>query len=469
MKQKRFLVVSCNPDPLSIAVEVDILEQLNKTGITDAINLNAVVDCYHPTESLRDRLYERIDRKFDRFISPRTTGEDLTSLYRYATRSVPELPEKVQDLRRYAPEGVSVGLAALSTAASFARCISAHTADYGRVMQRSWTVAHKSFWAGTALAGRRYDEVFIFNGRHSISRPLSECLQLAGAHVRYYEFDAARAGYFLFHESIHSNEAIARQIAEHTVDTSAGMEFFERNRRRAEGTAAFIVKGAQEVGQLPSDLDIGKYFTFFTSSPDEFFAIRDVAELTAEFSNQFSVALHVAQECRRLGRQFVVRLHPYLAGKHPSWKSEWEFHQLETLGARIIYPSDRYDSYQILSHSAAAITCGSTIGIEAAYSGIPSAVVGDVLSAHVGCMVPAHERQSLTRFLEHPSLPPGALELAIRFGSYASAAGKQLASVQKGPGMPRIGGKLISPSQSLLAPLRNYVRRLAQIRTAQRG
>src|SRR5947209_17793114 len=127
----------------------------------------------------------------------------------------------------------------------------------------------------------------------------------------------------------------------------------------------------------------GRAVAFFTSASDEMFAVTDDA-LYGSFATQNDVALALAEICKAQGLQLVVRLHPHLRFKHPAWKREWDFAELEQRGAAVLAPEDPADSYEILRASHSVVTTGSTIGLEASYLGIPNASVGTWIAGCLG-------------------------------------------------------------------------------------
>ena len=120
----------------------------------------------------------------------------------------------------------------------------------------------------------------------------------------------------------------------------------------------------------------------------------------------------------------------------------------------------RASSYAIVRLSAAVITTGSTIGLEAAYLGVPNAVVGDWLGGRIGASLVANTPEDLERFITAPRLPPGAREAALRFGSYYKSAGKLLPELDFGihPNFARIDGRIVDPVRCAVQKLRFLLR-----------
>ena len=454
MSAKKILVISCNPDPLCIAAEVVLIRNRRGNATVSALNLNQAIGSVSEANTVRDKLYEFIDRKYTRFIVPEINGRDLTKSFAQDAVKIPALPLSIDMVRKHKIADVNLGLAALSSAASLSRCTSERSCDYGFSLQRAWRIAHLSYYAALKLTTLNFDEVFIFNGRHAISRPIVEVLECK-AKFTYYEFDPQRQCYLLFDKKIHLPETLADLIKNHLYNYDAAEEFFVSAINRKLGTDSAKFTSNQKVGLLPQGLGGQEVISFFSSSPDEFFAITDDARISDDFSDQFDVALFCAQECRRAEKKLVIRLHPHLLKKHPSWREEWNFSVLQDLDATIIYPEDKVDSYALISRSSGVITCGSTIGIEAAYQSVPSAVVGNFLSVHIGCAMNASARQDLAGFISCPQVEVGAKEHALLYGSYiASTRGNEIVGLTMRGGHYYFEEKNISPSRQFTSRLK---------------
>lgn len=450
-------MISCNPNPVCIAAEVAIIRSRRRDATISALNLNQVIGSVSPADTIRDKLYEFIDRKYTRFIVPEINGSDLTKELVRDGIDIPRLPSTIDIIRKYKIAQVNIGLAALSTAASFSGCTSENSSDYGSSLERAWRVSHLTYYTGLDLAKFGFDEVFIFNGRFAISRPIVEALKCK-VKCTYYEIDSQRKGYLLFDREIHLVENTAALIKDHLYNAEAAEKFFLSAINREQGTVSAQMTSNQQVNLLPQRLGKQEVISFFSSSSDEYFAISDDARISDDFHNQFDVALFCANECRKTKKKLVIRLHPHLLKKHHSWRNEWDFSALQALGVTIVWPNDKVDSYALISRSSGVITCGSTIGIEAAYRSVPSAVVGDFLSGHLGCAVKTSVRKDIANFINCPRLKVGAKKLALRYGSYvASNRGVKIAGLTMHKGHYYFEGKKISPSRQFTSKLKALI------------
>ena len=145
--------------------------------------------------------------------------------------------------------------------------------------------------------------------------------------------------------------------------------------------------------------------------------------------------------------------------KHKSWENEWNFKELEKYGVVTLMPNDHSDSYGLLFNARAIITCGSTIGIEAAYHGIPCIEVGDTISVALKCAAPGNSLHSIRSFINAPFILEGAKQQAIRYASYnlnPDTVKVTLLSYTK-DGCAIIDKKLASPVRCLLGKIKKWL------------
>jgi len=454
----RVLIASGNPWSFCMAVERDFA-RMNPDAQVDAIDLFKLASHASPHWRRRDRMIEKLNRKIDRFVMPVINGLNITSDIQIDRGSFPPIPDSYDSLRAYELDGAKVGLAVLSSVSSLTTIQYPSGLDeYGAVLEPAWRSAHLSLRVGQAVRGLGYDKVISFNGRHCYSRPFCDVLERRSEVVRY-EQGSAGNRYIWNAGSVHHPEALKRIIEAHPLDREAGEAFFRTRLEKHPGTEVGLMTARQEVGALPARMRPGQAVVFFTSASDEMFAVTDDA-LYGAFATQNDIALALAEICAARGLQLVVRLHPHLRFKHPAWKREWDFAELESRGVLVVAPEDSSDSYTMLRAAQSVITTGSTIGLEASYLGIPNAVVGTWLPGCIGASVVANATDDLARFVAEPQRTPKAREAALLFGSFYRTGGKPLPELDVGvhPNVARIDGRIVDPVRYAAQRLRFLVR-----------
>lgn len=455
---QRVLIASANPWSFCMAVERD-MARAHANAEVDALNLFPLCSGGSPHWRPRDRLIETIDRKFARFVASIVNGRDITADIRVPQCDIPPLPADYEELRAYQRDGARIGLAVLSSVTSLTTIQYASSlAEYGPVLEQAWRSAHLSHRAGLAVRALGYDKIVIFNGRHCYSRPFCDLLKRDSQVIRY-EQGSAGNRYIWKSGSVHHPDALKGIIEAQPLDRDAGEAFFRARLQKDPTSEVSLMTATQRQGALPPDMAPGRTVAFFTSSSDEMFAVGDEV-LHGTFPTQNAIALALADICNAQGLQLVLRLHPHLRFKHPAWEREWDFSELERRNVLVLAPDDPVDSYAVLKAARAAITTGSTIGFEAAYLGVPSAVVGTGVSRSLGAAAAADTRAELAQFIAEPHLLPGARDAALRFGSFHRTGGKLLPELDVGihPNLARIGGRVVDPIRYAAQKLRFLLR-----------
>jgi hypothetical protein len=374
---------------------------------------------------------------------------------------VPPNPEDVTDLRNYRVDGVPVGLAVLSSVFELTSVQNARVAaDYGPTFADAWRSAHLSLQIGEAVERLGYDRVYIFGGRHCYSRPFIDAVSKT-AEVLRYEQGGTGTSYVMSSKSLYDPVNLARIIASLPVDEAAGAQFFEERLNRSSAWDAGYFTGAQQRDRIPEALRDRPLVTFFNSSVDEFYAIRDDTSF-GTFSTQGEAALEMARICREEGKAFAVRFHPHLKFKHESWRDEWNAPALEELGAVLIQPDDPTDTYALARASEAVISCGSTISFECSFLGIPNASLGDSYSSELGVAPTVNNADQFRAFIRDPHLLPNARNNALKLGSFFKKGATPIEGLDVGshPNFARIDGRIVDPVRYTAQRAREWVAKI---------
>lgn len=445
--RKKLIILHCNPDDHCVAAEVQLINKYSSDFIVDSINLVKLTNYLHQNGKFFDFVYEKIDRKYEKFIKKKINGRDLTKEIKY-TKSIFQLPDKITELRKLKVNDVALGLATLSTAAGYSGCTSIECKDYGNYIKDAIRVASLAYNIGLSLVEYRYDFAIIFNGRFAISRPIAEILRKkSNTNIIYYEFDGERRQLMESINSTFTQEEIVKRILNLDRSINYSNEFFLRKINKNWNKIETKIRSTQIIGKFPECLINKRYAVFFTSSPDEYFAVYDQINLTEEFNSQFDVAYSLAKECINNNMIAVIRLHPHLKYKHESWKNEWDFEKLQEMNCFIVWPDSVFDTYEILKNSEVVITAGSTIGIEASYFKKPIANVGKSIASLVGCAFEISTEAELKKFIKTPHVQRDAYDLAIICGEYFLNQKDPFLSIEHEDNAFRINSTIISPSK----------------------
>jgi hypothetical protein len=394
---------------------------------------------------------------------PVISGREITGEVAPEHSAVPPVPNDISDLRQYRVGDVPVGLAILSTVYELTTIHGAQTpADYGeRLFEQTWRSAHLSLRIGEKVARLGYDRIYIFGGRHCYSRPFVDAASVTSEVLRY-EQGGTGTAYVMTDSSLYEPANLARIIASYPLDERAGAQFFEERLSRSGTWDANFFTAGQTPGRIPEALRGRPLITFFNTSVDELYAIRDEIRF-GSFANQCEAALALARVCREEGKALAIRFHPHLMFKHPSWRREWDFAALEGLGAVLIEPDDPADTYALLRASESVFSCGSTISFECSNLGVPNAVIGEGLASAMGVSEMVNDEAELRQFIRAPALPPDARRNALRLGSFYKKGATPVVGLDVGahPNLSRIDGMIVDPVRYAVQVVRGWAARLA--------
>ena len=425
----------------------------------DAIDLYSLAARASPHWRKRDKMVEVVNRKIARFVMPAINGRNITGNIHLDRRDVPSIPATYDALRAYELEGAKIGLGVLSSVSSLTtvQCPRS-TSEYGPVLESAWRSAHLSQRVGRAVAAMGYHRVYIFNGRHCYSRPFCDLLEKSSEVVRY-EQGSAGNRYIAAPGTIYSADVWANLIRAHPFDETAGNAFFQERLAKSPQSEVSFYTAIQEKDSLPAGIEAGKFVVFFPSSTDEMLAIGDEPPY-GSFRNQQEIAAVLSNACAAHGMQLVLRLHPHLRFKHASWRREWDFDDLRRRRVIVVEPADPHDSYALARSARCVITTGSSIGIEAAYLGVPSAVVGRWVGGRLGATVELDTAEEIGAFVADPRSPPNARAGALLYGSFYKSGGTLLPEFDVGshPNFARINGRIVDPVRFAVQKLRFFFR-----------
>lgn len=467
---RKILIAAANPWSLSLAVERQLARE-HRSDVVDMVDAYALVSSHSPHWRPRDRAIERINRKIARFLRPVIRGTDITPQVPLDRGKIPPVPHQLGDLQHYRLGSARIGLGVLSSIYELTSIQhgTALPAEYGHVLDEAWTAAHLSHQLGEKVSELRYDRVYIFGGRHSYSRPFCDVLDTT-TEVYRYEQGWSGTSYVTAPGSIYEPATLARLIRDLPCDAALGESFYRDRLARSPMSDAGFFTAGQIDGHIPEPLRGKKLITLFTSSVDEMYGLKDAVQF-GSFATQYDAAVALADIAAERGMALAVRLHPHLAFKHHSWRSEWNFDRLAGLGVQVIMPDDPADTYALVRASHCVFTCGSTVGFEAAFLGVPNAVIGSWLSAEMGASVRVDTSADLAAFVDRPALPDGAREAALHFGSVQKSGARPIEGLDPGthPSFARIDGRIVDPVRFTIQRARDVAARLAGRATENRS
>ncbi len=330
-------------------------------------------------------------------------------------------------------ENFDLGAAVLSSLNSF---LNDPEPDPAVDQEVTWSILSAAFAAYVALDVylKRYscDLFYVLNGRLANFRAALRACQKHGVRCLVHERGCDLYSYSLAentmpHDPAHITKYLADTLgkAESPAQKRAVAKEFYSERR--EGKIANWVslteqqiRGSVPEGWLESPLRIAA----FSSTESEFSCLREFfpSPLYPSQAEGFETIIHDLARNRFEGI-FAIRMHPNSARTKADFTERLRLLPYPFL--RVIGPEEKIDSYALLQTANKVLTFGSTIGIEAAYRGVPSISARWAAYEDLGSTYNAKTHDELLRLLLEP-LDPKPVDGAIDFGYYAKTFGDRL-------------------------------------------
>jgi len=263
------------------------------------------------------------------------------------------------------------------------------------------------FAAVRILNTEKIGHVYLYNGRFLQERAIWEACLFLGIPIIFYEkFNPSwKNRYFLFKNPTHSpsyRSSIMLDFGRNLFSTdigrykTVGNNWFEN--RMLGKTQDYTSKQ----NNLVQHSFTKPFVVFFHSSEDELIT-TDLQSKT--WGNQISALNSLVEVLKEIGgKNLVIRAHPNLLHK-----SENEIQLWKSLGAKLeskyswitfVDSESDISSYQLIMDAESVVTVGSTIGVEAAYWGKKSILIGRAFHEDMGITMNPENKVQLRELLE---------------------------------------------------------------------
>ena len=377
---------------------------------------------------------DRRVKRFERLISergvkvlpvPLLSGDTLDRCRRFAR----DFSGDLSALKEYRYEGARLGLGVASSLISWYGDSRLDVARRQKVTRLALLSASMVYERSLALIhATKPDTIITFNGRFATSKPIVEAATAVGIPVLRHERGASFDKYEIFDRVLHSLEYIrmrierAWKVADPVMRDKIGHDFFAR-RRSGDGIAWFSHTGNQVQGSAPGRTHERRRIVYFSSSDDEYAATADMVTPSC-WGEQIVAVEALIDACEALNNvELIIRVHPPLAKKSATERSRW--YGLGGKNTQIIPAESAVDSYALLDSADVVAVYLSTIGIEAAYWGKPSILIGPAIYAGFGVCYEPTTKAELEGLLCNDKLRPQPQEKCLPYGYYFVTFGKQ--------------------------------------------
>ncbi|MCE3025834.1 hypothetical protein [Salinicola sp. DM10] len=326
----------------------------------------------------------------------------------------------VEELRAVTYRGLNIGLAIVSNLISRYRCVSldidscwSEVKSY--LFQAILFVEH--FEASVQSIGLEPDDsVYIYNGRSYNTYPQTLILERIGQQVVYYE--RMNAGTMLRVQSCRIHDfgamsAVVKTFWEASSDplkVEKAEAFFEEQR-----TNSFSEKFAETPARRR------EYVVYFASSEDEYASLDPRIKLSTIFATQReAVAWLINWAANQSRYQLIIRNHPNQAGICRRDFDYW--HGLAGDNVDVIQSDSAVSSYDLMQDAAKVLCFFSTAGVEAAYMGVPSIMLGTAIYSGLDAVYEPSTLEELT-FMLDTDIEPKPAANALPYGYFTSCYG----------------------------------------------
>ncbi|MBY5949927.1 hypothetical protein KUV23_03020 [Algoriphagus marincola] len=296
-----------------------------------------------------------------------------------------------KDVKRYKYKGIEIGYGVLSSYIYITRNQNPKVDDKSKVyFQNQILQSIKLIDAFEAIiTGIQPDEISSFNGRFNEIKPVFELAIQKKIPVNLYEFESV--GYKKYAKVVFKN-TLPHSVSGNrwkfdylwnepslTKDKKVALskEFYQNKRLGKAAGDKVYVKGMPS-GVLPDNWDtIKRNIVLFNSSEDEFVSIGKEWEDLALFDSQFDGMVYIFEKYKEEeNTHFYLRIHPNL--KNVPYRYHTDLYNLEKKykNVTVIGPKSNISTYDLIDASDLVIVFGSTVGLEASYSGKPVILLG---------------------------------------------------------------------------------------------
>lgn len=347
-----------------------------------------------------------------------------------ALQKLPKTFSSFDELYNLRFENFDIGAAVLSTLNTK---LNDPEPDPSRHPELTWSILSSAFAAFVALdrylCRKTCDVFYLFNGRFSNFRAALRACNKRHVRCLVHERGCDRSSYSLAENTMPhdpSNQkksisaALARAKSPEQKKALAQQFYAERKEGKIANWVSYTERQVRD--SLPGSWLIAPVrIAAFSSTESEYACLREFYRpgIYPSQAEGFETIIHDLAE-RNFTGVFAIRMHPNSAGTKADFTDK--IRALPYPFLCVIGPEEEIDSYALLKTAHKVLSFGSTIGIEAAYWGVPSIVARWAAYEDLGSTYSPVDHQQLMDLLMNP-IDPKPTEGAIDFGFYSKNYG----------------------------------------------
>ncbi|AOX03971.1 hypothetical protein BJP34_35140 [Moorena producens PAL-8-15-08-1] len=339
---------------------------------------------------------------------------------------VQNAPHSLRELKAYKYNDADLGLATVSSLIS--QTLSSHPdPDHHYPLIQRFLLCSAMVYekARALLLKNKPQKIIAWNGRTASKKGIFEAAKQLGVEVQYSERGATKDRYELFDQPPHDLAYIREQIK--TYWQQAGMDreelghTFYKNKRQGEGIGSTRFTSEQQQGLVPEQTANHRQIVYYSSSDDEYAAVGDLVKHPIFKNQREAVKSLITWASNQMDCYLTIRIHPHLQKKSLEDRNWWN--SLTGKNVQVIPPDSKVDSYALMDWADVVVTYGSTTGVEAAYWGKPSVLLGDSMYSELGCVYQPRSEAEVYPLLENDTLAPLPQETCLPYGYYSLRKG----------------------------------------------
>lgn len=290
------------------------------------------------------------------------------------------------------------------------------------------------------LQSQMPDKVYLYNGRFLQERAVADCCEVLGIKVVYFErFNPEwKTRFFLFENSTHSPSYRSQIMNEYgkSLQNSSPQEFKIAGEKwfndRRLGISQKFTKH-QNISPILETL--GDYVVFFHSSEDELITTDLISTFWGTQMEAIDKLVNVLEDMQDL--KLVIRIHPNLKYKSRSEILQWKIYG-DSLSSKydwitFLNHESKINSYDLILGAKSVVTVGSTIGVEAAFLGKRSILIGRAFHENMWITSNPESFQELSNLLTSNLSDNDLIEArnnALRYANFHRSGGHLFRHVQ---------------------------------------
>ena len=238
---------------------------------------------------------------------------------------------------------------------------------------------------------------YIYNGRFLHERASWEACKSKKIEVKI--FENIRNRYYLSEDGFHNRKLNQKKIILNWKNSKTN---YSRKLDLAKNYfASFETKSnpffTVQNNEFPGDMNKGdRYIVYFSNSDKEAFGFWET--WNEPFGNQLVAVRKLVDVLKPIKYKLIIRLHPNLINDKKKYLLSW-LNFSDTSNVLVVKPDDKVSSYALLRNAIGVVTYGSTLGIEAAWNLIPSAVLADCKYDELGIADKLHNSKEIKQWV----------------------------------------------------------------------